>query len=386
MDNLTVLQTSNKSLYDVVIVGAGINGCCSAYTLHHAGLNVAIIDQSGIASGGSGAAGAFISPKISKAGELKEIMEVAHREALEFYTTNFPQYTLTKPLLHIANDPKEEHKVKLFKESTSLEQLCVDDTVRGFLSDEALSHESIFFAKGAVVDAVGICNALVEGIDFFCMKVDTPIWEEGVWRVGERYAKHIVIAIGAYPKIIPSIYVGLRGIWGHRIDIETSTDVPVIFHHHVSISPTMQTGVVAIGATHDVHYSPFCEQEYDVQEGQKILLEKASKTLKLNNIKVLRDYTGLRSGSNDYLPMLGALVDANTTLEHYPHICHGQDVDPENYHYYPNCTMINGSGGYGFVLAPYLAKRLKEYLVDKQPLDEVLSPSRFFPRWAKRQS
>jgi tRNA 5-methylaminomethyl-2-thiouridine biosynthesis bifunctional protein len=80
------------------------------------------------------------------------------------------------------------------------------------------------------------------------------------------------------------------------------------------------------------------------------------------------------------------LVDADTTLEHYPHIRHGQDVDPENYYYYPNCTMINGSGGYGFVLAPYLAKRLKEYLVDKQPLDEVLSPSRFFPRWAKRQS
>jgi len=93
---------------------------------------------------------------------------------------------------------------------------------------------------------------------------------------------------------------------------------------------------------------------------------------------------GLRSGSNDYLPMLGSLVDAAATLQIYPHIRHGQNVDPNEYSYYPNLTMINGSGGYGFVLAPYLAKKLKEYLVDHIPVNSALSPSRFFPRWAKK--
>jgi hypothetical protein len=52
--------------------------------------------------------------------------------------------------------------------------------------------------------------------------------------------------------------------------------------------------------------------------GECILLEKASKTLKLNNINIINDYTGLRSGSNDYLPMLGSLVDAEATLENIP--------------------------------------------------------------------
>ncbi len=381
MDN-----NADTNIYDVLIIGAGINGCCSAYALHNAGIKVALIDQTGIAAGGSGAAGAFISPKISKSGELKEIMEVAHTYALDFYTTNFPQYTLTKPLLHIANDPKENEKVKLFKSKTSLEQLSVDETIQTLLSDEALKNEAIFFTNGAVVDAQGVCKALVSEIDFFCVKADSPIWQEGTWRVGKLFAKHLVLAIGAYPKIIPSEYVGLRGIWGHRIDIETSTTVPCIFHHHVSISPTMQTGVVAIGATHDVHYSPFSGEHYDVKQGHQALLEKASKTLKLNNIKILKDYMGLRSGSNDYLPMLGALVDANSTLNLYPLIRHGQHIHPKDYHFYPNCTMINGSGGYGFVLAPYLAKCLKEHIVDHKPLDEILSPSRFFPRWAKRQS
>lgn len=380
------MLTSKTLPYDVIIIGAGINGCCSAYTLAQAGLNVALIDQDGIASGGSGAAGAFISPKISKAGELKEIMSEAHAEALAFYTTHFPTYTLVKPLLHIANSPKEGEKVESFKNETHLKHSTIPHTIQTLLSDDAMHSSSIYFDIGAVVDAQGVCHAMAEGIDFYPLKVESLIRKDEIWQVGDLMAKHLVLTIGAYPKLLPIDYVGLRGIWGHRIDIETAAHIPCILHHHVSISPTLKGGVVAIGATHDVHYSPFSGEEYDVVQGRAQLLEKASKTLKLNNINILNDYMGLRSGSNDYLPMLGALVDVDATLEKYPHIRHGERVDPSEYIYYPNVTMINGSGGYGFVLAPYLAKRLSVFLVEGKALDPVLSPSRFFPRWAKRQS
>lgn len=380
------MQTSKTSPYDVIIIGAGINGCCSAYTLAQAGLNVALIDQDGIASSGSGAAGAFISPKISKAGELKEIMSEAHAEALAFYTTHFPQFTLVKPLLHIANSPNEGDKVESFKHETHLKHSTIPHKIQTLLSDEALNAASIYFDTGAVVDAQGVCNAMAKGIDFYPFKVEQLLQNDGVWEVGGLKAKHLVLTIGAYPKLLPIDYVGLRGIWGHRIDIETSTHIPCILHHHVSISPTTKEGTVAIGATHDVHYSPFSGEVYDIKQGREILLDKASKTLKLNNINIINDYCGLRSGSNDYLPMLGSLVDAETTLAKFPHIRHGERVNPSEYIYYPNVTMINGSGGYGFVLAPYLAKRLRDFLVEARAIEPILSPSRFFPRWAKRQS
>ncbi|MFH0709639.1 MAG: FAD-binding oxidoreductase [Pseudomonadota bacterium] len=372
--------------YDVIIIGAGINGCCSAYTLAQAGLNVALVDQDGIASGGSGAAGAFISPKISKAGELKEIMSEAHAEALEFYTTRFPQFTLTKPLLHIANSPQEADKLEYFKHETSLHHSALDEELKSLLSEDALNESTIYFDEGAVVDAQGVCRAMVDGIDFYLLKVQQLIYSDGLWQVGELRAKHLVLSIGAYPKLLPIDYVGLRGIWGHRIDIETSTHIPCILHHHVSISPMTKKGIVAIGATHDVHYSPFSGEPYEVEQGRVLLLEKASKTLKLNDTNILNDYMGLRSGSSDYLPMLGSLVNAEATLEKFPHLRHGQAVDSSEYIYYPNLTMINGSGGYGFVLAPYLAKRLTAYIAERKSIDPILSPSRFFPRWAKRQS
>lgn len=347
------LPTSKISPYDVIIVGAGINGCTSAYFLSHAGLKVALVDKTGIAAGGSGAAGAFISPKFHKKGPLKDLMDVAYDEAMTFYSTVLSSQTLLKPLLHISQDNNEE---------------------------------PVYLEQSAVVDARGACEKLAEGIDFYLMDVQEPYYNEDEWHCGNLRSSHLILTIGAYPKILPIDYVGLRGIWGHRIDITTSSDVPHIFHHFVSISPTLKEGVVAIGATHDVHYSPFdTDTVYDIESGRVLLLENASKTLLLNNITIVKDYMGLRSGSNDYMPMLGSLVDSDTTLVLHPHLQHGKAVDPKEFVYYPNLTMVNGSGGYGFVLAPYLAKRLKEFLVDGIPLDESISPSRYFPRWAKRK-
>lgn len=347
------MPTSKTSLYDVIIVGAGINGCTSAYFLSQAGLRVALVDKTGIAAGGSGAAGAFISPKFHKQGPLKELMDVAYNEAIEFYTSVLSSHTLLKPLLHISQDNPEE---------------------------------SIYLERSAVVDARGACEALVDGIDFYRLDIQSPFYRDNMWYCGDLQSSHLVLTIGAYPKILPVDYVGLRGIWGHRIDITTSTDIGHIYHHFVSISPTLKKGVIAIGATHNVHYSPFdSETTYDIDAGRSELIEKALKTLKLSNIKIVKDYMGLRSGSNDYMPMLGSLVDSDATLTLHPHLQHGKAVDSREFIYYPHLIMINGSGGYGFVLAPYLAKRLKEYLVDKVPLDEAISPSRYFPRWAKRK-
>lgn len=347
------MQTSKTSLYDVIIVGAGINGCTTAYYLSQAGLNVALIDKTGIANGGSGAAGAFISPKFNKQGPLKELMDVAYDEAMTFYSTVLASQTLLKPLLHISQDNNEE---------------------------------PVYLEKSAVVDARSACEKLAEGIDFYMLDVQSPRYVDDKWHCGNLTSSKIILTIGAYPKILPIDYVGLRGIWGHRIDITTSTDIPHIFHHFVSISPTIKEGIVAIGATHDVHYSPFnTDATYDIESGRASLLNSASKTLKLNNIKIIKDYMGLRSGSNDYMPMLGELVNSKATLQLHPHLKHGKVVDKKEFSYYPNLIMVNGSGGYGFVLAPYLAKRLKEYLVDGIPLDEGISPSRYFPRWAKRK-
>jgi len=76
-------------LYDLAIVGAGINGASVAHEFAQAGKKVIIFDMDGIASGGSGAAGAFIAPKFSKSGELKELLHDAFVYSMDFYEKNF---------------------------------------------------------------------------------------------------------------------------------------------------------------------------------------------------------------------------------------------------------------------------------------------------------
>ncbi len=361
-------------MYDVVIVGAGINGCACAHELSKAGKRIVLFDKEGIASGGSGAAGAFISPKFSKAGELKEILHTAFKYSMSFYEKEFPKLLTKSKLLHIAKDETDDAILRIYKEGTDLELLNTPDNER----------ESLCINAG-LVNARPLCLAMAKSAQFIKEEVLSLEYDDGVWLINETYtAKEVILATGAYKQILPEPYIQMRGIWGHRIDIETTSTNAHSIHQFVSISPSTD-GKLAIGATHNVHYHPQTSTEaYDVQEGRKELLEKASRSLKLENVKVVKDYTGLRSGSFDYMPLVGSLVLSHETLENKD--IHFQTKKPnfQEYTYYPHLTMINGSGGYGFVLAPYLAQILTENILCGKEIPKGLQPARFFGRYAKK--
>lgn len=339
-------------MYDIAIVGAGINGSSVAYEMIKAGKKVIIFDGDGIAYGGSGAAGAFISPKFSKAGELKELIDKAFDYSMDFYDKNFPHLLTKAPLQHINHD-----------------------------------GEKFPLIDAGIVSAEPMCNALCKGATFIKENVEDIYYEDDYWVLNEVYsAKEVVLATGAYKQVISEPYIQLRGVWGHRIDIKTSTLNDKSIHQFVSISPS-KDGVLAIGATHNLDYHPQTSKEpYDVAEGRLELLEKASRTIDLKDVEVIKDYTGLRSGSFDYMPLVGSLVLCNETLECCERKVKIKKANYDDFIYYPSLYMINGNGGYGFVLAPYLAKKLSEHILSGKKLDDRLSPARFFHRWAKRNS
>lgn len=371
-------------MYDVAVIGAGINGTTIAYELKKAGRSVVLFDMDSIASGGSGAAGAFISPKFSKGGKLKELLHDAFLYSMDFYEENFPHYFTKAPLLHIAKDDMSNENVKQFKKNTTLPLKTPSSDILQKITHEAQKYEYICLDTG-VVQAKQMCEALAQDIELKNERVSTLSNEDGVWMLNEKYtASKVVLAIGAYEKLINEPYINMRGVWGHRIDIQTSTKNSYFLHQHVSISSS-KNGIVAIGATHNVHYHPEDEEStYNIDDGREELLEKASKTLILENIKILKDYTGLRSGSIDYIPTIGSLVDSEKTLQNRRLNFTKKKQDYTLYNYYENLYIINGSGGYGFVLAPYLAKMLSEHILYNTNIDKELLPARFFARWAKK--
>ena len=371
-------------MYDIAIVGAGINGSCVAHELNKAGKKVIMFDETGVASGGSGAAGAFISPKFSKTGELKELLHDSFLYSMAFYETNFPKLFNKTKLLHIAQDSEMSLMLKELKKSSSLALETPSKEVLDTLTPDALKEENISLYAG-IVNAAPMCQALSKNAKIMQQKVESLVYDDGLWVINETYsAKEVVLATGAYESLIKEPYIKVRGIWGHRIDIKTSTQNSYSIHQNVSISPNVD-GVLAIGATHNVHYHPQTATEpYDVEAGREELLAKASKTIELKDVEVVKDYTGLRSGTVDYMPLLGGLVISKETFR-IPKIRFDvKKADYSEYVYYSNLYVINGSGGYGFVLAPYLAKLLSEHILSAKKISDRFSPARFFHRWAKR--
>jgi tRNA 5-methylaminomethyl-2-thiouridine biosynthesis bifunctional protein len=344
---------------------------------------VALIDREGIAAGGSGAAGAFISPKFSKGGPLKSLMEEAYLFSLAFYREHFPDLIRVAPLIHFAKYDDENEKVKAFKATTALPLLPSMPEVP--LAADTVAFEHAVLASSGLVDAQGVCRRLASAAEFMHLDIDIVKYENGIWHAGGIMAKHLVLATGAYPPLVDIPYVSLRAVWGHRIDIRTSTPLACHLHQYVSIAATDADGNGAIGATHDVHFNPLTsEAAYDYARGREELLAKASKTVMLKDIEVLRDYTGLRSGSNDYYPLLGRIADAHASLARYPELAKGQKVEQDELVYLPQLYMINGTGGYGFVMGPLLGRMLASCMLEGKPLPESLCPSRFLYRWAKR--
>ena len=99
--------------YDSIIIGAGIAGASTAYALRQKGQKVLVFDKRGIASGGSGAAGAFVSPKIGKGSPLQTLTNEAFSFAKAFYFSTCP------PLFHqtgVIRIPKDEADAKKFAE------------------------------------------------------------------------------------------------------------------------------------------------------------------------------------------------------------------------------------------------------------------------------
>ncbi|WP_457743762.1 NAD(P)/FAD-dependent oxidoreductase [Sulfurimonas sp.] len=372
-------------MYDIAIIGAGINGCSVAYEFIQAGKSVILFDKDDIAGGGSGAAGAFISPKFSKTGELKEMLNAAFSYSYDYYKTNFPDSFSASQLLHIAKDEKDDLMLRQYKEDTQFQLQKVSDTLFDALTPEAQKRENISI-NAAVVDAKNVCHSMSQGARFVREKVESLVYDDDFWIINETYsAKEVVLATGAYENVIKEPYIDVRGIWGHRIDVKTSTNNPCSLHQFVSIAKS-RDGVVAIGATHNIHYHPDKNSEtYDIKKGRAELLEKASQTMKLENIEILKDYVGLRSGSVDYMPLLGSLILSNATIASCGKRLQDKRIKYDEFSYYPNLYIINGSGGYGFVLAPYLANILKEHILSGKKISAKIAPARYFARWARRQ-
>ncbi|MEA3353278.1 MAG: FAD-binding oxidoreductase [Campylobacterota bacterium] len=365
--------------YDYVIIGAGIGGCSIAYELSKHSNSILVIDKfPKEASGASGAAGAFLSPLLGKPNRFKEIVTQALKYSTKLYKENFSDAIYNCGTLRI---PKNDTDGKKFESYIPYMDFEFKKQDKGF-----------FFKDASVVNSSKICNMMLNrngNIDTkFNYEAASISYKENKWLIDEQIsAKNLILTTGASKALVDEFYLKIRGVWGRRIDILTSTKLQYNYHKGCSVSKSFSTDTknlykVSIGATHHRDINDSLDIEKDIEE----LLSKASDIVTLENVEVTDQYSGARASSVDYLPVLGKLIDSKKTIEEFPHLKKGTYVPKQRFTRYENLYTLNGLGGRGFVLAPYLAKSLVELIIEDKNIDDDILCDRLFIREVKKEN
>jgi len=366
-------------IYDVIIVGAGIAGCSSAFFLKERGLDVLVLDRSGVAAtGGSSAAGAFVSPKIGKGSALQTLTNEAFEFAKDFYLQNFPEHFSQTGVVRIPKDSDDAEKFHEYEKFNS--------SLREWLEAEKLnevgirkSYDSFLFNEAGVCDAPKMCQAIIENIPYEQYEVESLNYEDGLWLVGEHRAKKLILATGYENRFVDMRYMGVKGTWGTRGDYETSVNLDVSMHQQISVSANID-GIVKIGATHEkgVDICIRCNGE-----PLKEIFKTASTMVDTSDFKLKETFCGMRSGSKDYFPLVGSVIDVSGMLEENPKLPRGMRLKDEPKKM-ENLYVCNGLGGRGFVFAPLMGKILAESIVDGKEVDKRVNPDRLFLKWCRK--
>jgi len=372
-----------SKLYDTIIIGAGIAGATIAHALTQKNQKVLVVDKKGIASGGSGAAGAFVSPKIGKGSALQKLTNEAFVYAKEFYLSTCSEYFHQTGVIRI---PKDEVDAKKFSEYEKFNDTKYENYSKEKLHSLGIKSEfdAFYFPNAGACDALQICEFLLKEIEVMTLDVVELVYEEKYWGIVGRgllsstlKAKNIILATGFESNLADLRYMGIRGTWGTRGDFRSKLDLDVSMHQSMSVGANSE-GIIKLGATHEKRV----KEPVKCSDTQALSLqEKASSMIETSDLKLVKTYCGMRAGSKDYFPLVGKVIDVLHMLESYPKILKGAKPELE---YVDSLYVLNGLGGRGFVFAPLMAKILAEHMIEKKEIDKRVNPNRLFLKWCRK--
>ncbi|MCW8935011.1 MAG: FAD-binding oxidoreductase [Gammaproteobacteria bacterium] len=377
-------------IYDFIIIGAGVAGCNCAYVLNKAGKKVAIVDKEGVAKGASGAAGAFLSPLPGKKNSYNSLVNKALHYSLDFYEKLIPQATTKKGVLRVADRNFNETKLKdetlgyEYKDAKHLQDV----------SNNFRNIEGYFYKDAAVVNPSEVCNKLIEGCNFYTQDVEALIFKDGLYNIGNLKAKNIILTQGVNNSLLNIPYINISPVFGLKIDVKSSTKIPFNIHKSISISANKQDGTISIGATRQNHFdekltcTTTCDKcQFHINNDEvdvKSLLNQANELIDLHDLEVVEIKKGARATIKSYFPVVGKIIDYETSIKKYPSIKNGTKIAADLLAYYPNLYTVNALGSRGFVFGPYLASILKEHILNEVAIPDDISLEKHFYKTARK--
>ncbi len=375
------MQISKRFQFDFAIIGAGIAGACSAYFLKKLGKRVVVIDRDRIASGGSGAAGAFLSPKICSNSAYTAFINESFEFSIKFYQDNFREFLDAKGLLRLLKNQDDIKKCHQKEDSLPEKFHYLNKEEQKYLKQSACEFGGYFFEDGAVIESTGVIEALLKDIDVIeALHVEVLNYANNCYYIGDIEAKNVILCAGNSEDFTQIKYLGLKNIYGHRVDVRTQTKLPFHLHKSCSISAS-HDGCVHIGATHIPNYRYSKDKNFDKELNDMLALAKSY--VDFEDFRVQKVHFGVRNSTRDFYPAIGRVIDVEATIKKFPYIKKGSKVPKEIYICYPNLYVMAGLGARGFVLAPKLADTLVKSICEGLKIGKNLETERLFLKYVQ---
>ncbi|MDC9720574.1 MAG: FAD-dependent 5-carboxymethylaminomethyl-2-thiouridine(34) oxidoreductase MnmC [Gammaproteobacteria bacterium] len=386
----------------VAVIGAGISGVSTAYSLSKRGFEVTLIEQGPtLASGASGNRQGMLYAKLPDnatiAGQFYQ-QGLQHSMGL-LQRSLSPDFWQSCGLLQLANNPKQvaqmQGVMKRQYPPSWLQWLSQPQAEQ--LAQQPVCAGGLYFPNSGWVSPAHWCDALYTQSGAY-LWLNTRVLalqrtQSQNWQLelkGDRSGYYgfdaVVIANANGAKSLLSEHcVALKSIRGQVSYVESPQSPALVVCGEGYVTPS-QNHMFAVGASYNLHTAgaELSEQDHMGNLGRLSEVLPQHKELGLNAIKGGR--VGFRAVTPDYLPMVGQLADESLGLSRFAKL--RQDANYKFTHdmpYVEGLYINAGHGSKGLISAPLSAEILASSMANQslpvaQCVAWALDPNRFFIR------
>ncbi|MFT7178342.1 MAG: tRNA U-34 5-methylaminomethyl-2-thiouridine biosynthesis protein MnmC [Oceanospirillaceae bacterium] len=405
---------ANKKAIKVAIIGAGISGVATAYSLSKRGFDVTLIDQgSTLASGASGNRQAMLYAKLP---DNATIAGQFHQQGLQ-HTMGLLKRSLSTEywqpcgLLQLATSAKQVSQMQavMNRQYPASWLQLLDQTAAEKLAKSHLSAGGLYFPHSGWVSSTDWCAALytlsgaelwlntkVESLQQSQNSSQTQNLIQG-WQLqltGDHTGLYtfdavVVANANSAQDLLPSQSIPLKSIRGQVSYVETcmaSVQSPALVLCSTGYVTPAKDGVLAVGASYNLHTADtqLSTQDHVDNLGRLSEVLPSNKGLGIGSITGGR--VGFRAVTPDYLPLVGQLADEVKVLDRFAKL--RQDANykfADDMPYFTGLYINAGHGSKGLISAPLSAEMLACQMANQslpvaQCVARSLDPNRFIIR------
>lgn len=331
------IQQNNKQ---AVVIGAGIAGCTTAYSLAQRGWKVTLLDaQDSVAQGASGNAQGVLYAKLSSQMNLQSQFYLAgYLRSLDLLNEVLKDKSNWDDcgVLQLAFNEKEQDRQKSFCERFQLDDVVipVDAKHASNLANCPIEQSGLYFKHGAWVYPSALCEALIrhENIEFLpnqrvtSLEVNTDKCIKWTVKTGSQAftADTVIVCNASQAKHLSQLnFLPTKNIAGQVSQVPQSNDIKLdtVLCGESYVTPT-HNNALNFGASYRLNSESTESQNADHEENLNKLSDNFPSVFNQLNAEQrtmgnLKGRTSVRCTSPDYTPIVGPVCVEDDFLKDF---------------------------------------------------------------------